>query len=188
MSFDSMRFVAIDELRELFSRVDSGSVDDVVDAVSSVPRVYSAGAGRSGLVMRGFAMRLMHMGIESYVVGDATTPAFGAGDLLVIGSGSGNTASLRVTADKAKSLGGRVVLLTTDGTSRIGAIADLVVDIPASSPKAEPGAQNAVRSIQPMANLFEQSLWLVLDTVVALLMERMNLTSERMFERHANLE
>jgi 6-phospho-3-hexuloisomerase len=106
--------------------------------------------------------------------------------LLLICSGSGETQSLVSMANKAKSLGVKLALITINPASTIGTLADIIVRIPAPSPKA--AANNDFVSIQPMGNLFEQSLLLFLDMTVMLLMERKGMTSDEMFKRHANLE
>ena len=192
--YDSLRFTAVEELRALLGGVDARQVEGLADALTSARGVFVAGAGRSGLAMRGFAMRLMHMGIAASVVGDVTTPAFSASDLLVVGSGSGATGTLVAFAEKAKKVGGRVALLTTDPGSPIGRAADVVVRIPAPSPKAAPtgaggsAAGGPLTSAQPMASLFEQGLWILLDSCIMLLMARRRMTTEQMFGRHANLE
>ncbi len=239
MSYDDVRFLAVDELRELFGRIDGAPLERLVALLAEAPRIFLLGAGRSGLVMRGFAMRLMHLGRSAHVVGEATTPALRSGDLLVIGSGSGATASLRAVCDRAKGLGAVIALVTTARQSPIGRLAELIVEIPATTPKGSPssavagpseegptstpagspappraflgpsaqasayaetaheaeapGAESpravgGVVSCQPMASLFEQALWLLLDTIILLLMERIHTSSEEMFSRHANLE
>jgi 6-phospho-3-hexuloisomerase len=188
--YDAIRFAAVDELRALLTGVDARQVQDLVESLGAARAVFVAGAGRSGLAMRAFAMRLMHMGIAAHVVGDVTSPALAPGDLLVVGSGSGATSTLVPLSEKAKKLGGRLALLTTDPASPIGRAADVVVRIPAPTPKAVPGAPSAgvPASIQPMASLFEQGLWVLLDSCVMLLMARKGMATEEMFGRHANLE
>ena len=183
--FENVRFLAADELRRVLGAVDAAAVDGLVAALRVSPRVFVAGAGRSGLALRGFAMRLMHMGFDARVVGDVTTPALAPGDLLVIGSGSGATGGLVSVSGKARSLGGRIALLTTIPDSPIGRDADVVVTIPAPTPKA---GSAVGQSRQPMASLFEQALWVLLDTTILLLMEAGGVSAESMFRRHANLE
>ncbi len=119
--------------------------------------------------MRGFAMRLMHMGKPAYVVGDAVTPAFTPGDLLIVGSGSGSTLSLVAVAEQARNQRGAIALLTLDSGSPIAKLAGTVVRIPAPSPKSASSA--SMQSRQPMATLFEQALGVLLDSCVLLLME-----------------
>ncbi len=134
-------------------------------------------------------MRLMHLGLVVHVVGDATTPSLQPGDLLVIGSGSGETASLQAQARTARGLGAGVALVTIVPDSTIGRLADPVVRLRAPSPKAAalPGGQ-AASSIQPLGSLFEQGLLLLLDIVVMRMSAAGGVTHEQMFQRHANLE
>ena len=174
--------------------VDPAEVERLLERIAGAKRVFLAGAGRSGLAVRAFAMRLMHLGLEAHVLGEVTTPAIAAGDLLVVGSGSGETASLAAAARKARSLGAEVALLTIHPDSTIGRESAAVVRIPAVTPKAAAAAaaavaaEGTVQSIQPMGSLFEQALWLLFDTLVMALMERSGTDASRMFARHANLE
>ena len=175
----------IRELDRTLAAVSPQEAERLADLVLGARRIFIAGAGRSGLAVRAFAMRLMQMGLAAYVVGETVTPCMKADDLLVIGSGSGATASLVAMAEKAKTIGAIVALVTIFPDSRIGRIADAVVKIPAPTPKADE-AQFA--SVQPMGSLFEQSLLIFLDIIVMRLMEKKALNSTTMFERHANLE
>ena len=131
-------------------------------------------------------MRLMHMGVNSYVVGETCTPNITAEGLLVICSGSGETKSLVNHATKAKEVGAKIALITINPQSTIGKMADVVVEISAPSPKSAKEGQ--IKSIQPMGSLFEQSEGLFMDIAILKLMEIKNMTSETMFGRHANME
>jgi 6-phospho-3-hexuloisomerase len=176
----------IAELRTALAAIDNAQAERLADAILNAEAVYVSGAGRSGLAMRSFAMRLMHIGITAHVVGETTTPGMTDKDLLIVGSGSGSTRSLVVHADTARSIGGRVGLITIDKDSVIAVKADVVLTIPAPTPKI--ARDTGASSIQPMGSLFEQGLLLTLDGVVLLLMEKTGQTTEKMFGRHANLE
>jgi 6-phospho-3-hexuloisomerase len=178
------------ELHGVLQAVDVGAMRALEERIAAARRVYVAGAGRTGLMVRAFAMRLMHLGLQVHVVGNVTTPAFEAGDVLVIGSGSGETGSLRVIAQRAKALGGTLVVVTIVPTSTIGQMADVVVRLDAPSPKAAPpsGGPLPRASAQPMGSLFEQALLLLLDSVVMRLARARGASSDEMFTRHANLE
>ena len=99
----------LQELTENEKRVSQAEMEKFADAILKADRIFVAGAGRSGFVARAFANRLMHMGLTVFFVGEPTTPAIKAGDLLVIGSGSGETGSLVVMAQKAKKIGASVI-------------------------------------------------------------------------------
>ncbi len=144
------------EITDTLRSIPPDSMDAFCQVITDSRGVFVAGKGRSGLHMRAFAIRLMHLGLTVHVVDEATTPAINADDLLVIASGSGQTPSLIQYATKARSLRAKVALLTAFPDSPLGQEADVIVHIPAPTPKADdPGS---VASIQPMANRLSSRL------------------------------
>ena len=186
MRFNEVSATIAEELSQAMSRVSADETASLAVGILRAKRIFLAGAGRSGLMARAFAMRLVHLGLQAFVVGDATTPAIAREDLLLIASGSGETASLAGQAKKAVAIGAAVGLVTIFPGSTIGKLASYVVAIPAPTPKSAQ-KQDAV-SIQPMGSLFEQCLLLTLDGIVLLLMAETGVSSGEMFARHANLE
>ena len=158
----------------------------LVDAIRAAGRVFISGKGRSGLQIRGFAMRLMHLGLQVHVVDDVTTPGIMPGDLLLIGSGSGQTLTLVRHAERARKVGADILLITAAVDSQIHAHAGSVLQIAATTPKIT--GSDSSRSILPMGTLFEQCLGLLCDICILELMQGMDMTSDMMFTRHANLE
>jgi 6-phospho-3-hexuloisomerase len=148
--------------------------------------VFIAGAGRSGLMIRSFAMRLAHLGRSVQVVGDVTTRRLGPGDVLLIGSGSGKTRGILAMAESAVENGGKIGIITISPESPLAKLSACVVVIRAPTPKSQ--QENPESSIQPMGSLFEQSLLVTLDVMVMMLMEKLGQTAEQMFDLHANLE
>jgi 6-phospho-3-hexuloisomerase len=174
------------ELEQTLGRVDAESVERMVGFLEQARTIFIAGAGRSGLMIRSFAMRLAHLGRSVQVVGDVTTRGMAPGDVLLVASGSGETRGILALAQSAVEKGGKVGVITIFPESSLSKLAECVVVIPAPTPKirrASPGT-----SIQPMGTLFEQSLLIALDVMVMMLMEKLGQTSEQMFKRHANLE
>ena len=74
--------------------------------------IFLNGAGRSGIAIRAFANRLMHIGFSVSIVGEISSPHSKPGDLLIICSGSGETGSLKSLAEKAKQSGIDLALVT----------------------------------------------------------------------------
>jgi 6-phospho-3-hexuloisomerase len=175
------------EIDECLRKVNQVTAQQAVRQIISAKRVFLTGKGRSGLAIRGFAIRLMHLGIDAHLVGESTTPPIGADDCLIIGSGSGTTSTLLPIAAKAKEVGAKIALFTIDPGSPLAQQGDYVVVIPAPSPKV-PSSTPTGASIQPMGSLFEQCLFLLLDAIVIVLMQESGITSTEMFARHANLE
>jgi 6-phospho-3-hexuloisomerase len=186
MNFEKNLSAIRSEIDETLSRISSREVDLLRDSIGKAERIFCAGAGRSGLVMRTFAMRLMQMGFQAFVVGETITPAITGKDLLIIGSGSGETGSLLTMAHKAKDAGAPLVLLTVLPGSSIGSCADVTVAIPATTPKAR--ASSRTRSVQSKGSLFEQSMFLLLEAVVLSLMQQRGFDPDSIMTRHANLE
>jgi len=190
MTIGELTRAILAEMAGVLGPVDEAAVDSLERGVLAARRVFVAGAGRTGLMMRAFAMRLMHAGLTAHVVGDATTPAIAPGDLLLVGSGSGETGSLAVMARKARSVGAQLALVTIVPRSTIGQLADPVVELRAPSPKAAETSGGAPRqqSIQVMGSLFEQALLLLLDALVVRIVRSRGAAPDEMFARHANLE
>lgn len=186
MNNNEVTRIIVDELSQTLSRIDNDKAQQFLDCLMEADEIFCAGAGRSGFQVKGFAMRLMHMGCKSYVVGETCTPNITDNGLLVICSGSGSTKSLVNHAQKAKEVGAKIALITINPDSPIAQMADVVIVIPAVSPKS--AVQGDVVSIQPMGSLFEQSEGLFLDSIIVMLMERKGMDSDTMFGRHANME
>lgn len=176
----------LDELRQALIQADNERAARLVESITRARRIFVAGAGRSGLMMKGFAMRLMHLGLNVSVVGETVTPGMTDGDLLLIGSGSGATASLVNYAATARTIGATIALLTIQADSPIGRMADIILTIPAPTPKIDQAP--VVRSVQPMGSLFEQALMVTLDALVLMLMAATGRDAKTMFAYHANLE
>ncbi|MEJ8304343.1 6-phospho-3-hexuloisomerase [Saccharibacillus sacchari] len=173
------------ELTEAVRGIDPAQAEAFVEALDSAANVFATGAGRSGLMGKALAMRLMHGGSAAHVVGETTTPGIGPGDLLVIGSGSGETRTLVPMAEKARELGADVAVVTLKPDSTLAKLATLVVQLPGASKSRE---NDDYATIQPMGSLFEQTLLLFFDASVLRLMQRRGLDGNKMYGKHANLE
>jgi len=176
------------EIENCLGSVSDEAFQKGLREIEAADQIFVAGAGRSGLAIRGLAMRLMHAGKKVHVVGDVTTPKITEKDLLIIGSGSGSTEALQCYAKKCKNIGARLLLLTIVPESPIGALADSIIRIPAPSSKAR-NAVGTTDSLQAMGSLFEQSLFILGDCLILEYMEQHRLNGEEMFHaHHANLE
>ena len=175
----------IEELGQCLRRVQADSGEQLVGAVVGADRVFVLGLGRSGLVMRMFALRLMQVGVVAFVVGDATTPAIGPGDLLIAGSGSGETEGVLMVAAKARASGARVAAVTADVQSSLAQLAEVAVVVPGATPKL---ASQGPASRLPLATVLEQAFLVVTDCVIAHLADELRQTDDTMMARHANLE
>lgn len=175
----------LQELTSTVEAIDQAETTQLAEAVLKADRIFLAGAGRSGLMGKAFVMRLMHMNFDAYVVGETVTANLREGDLLIIGSGSGETKTLVPIVEKAKQLGGTVAVVTIEPTSTLAKLADLTVKLP-GVPKER--AATADETVQPMGSLFEQTMLLFYDALILHIMAAKQLDSKTMYGKHANLE
>ncbi|MFD9627459.1 6-phospho-3-hexuloisomerase [Peribacillus muralis] len=175
----------VQELSQTVHLICDSEAEELINQILESKKIFVAGAGRSGLMGKSFVMRMMHMGIDAYVVGETVTANLEKDDLLIIGSGSGETKTLVAIAEKAKSLGGIVAAITIAPESSIGELADIIVKLPGVTKDQSEGDD---RTIQPMGSLFEQTMLLFYDASILRIMERKSLDSNKMYGKHANLE
>ncbi len=173
------------EILGVVKAVDPQQVEELVEEIQQAKRIFVCGAGRSLLMMKAFAMRLVHLGLTAYVVGETITPAIGEGDLLVAGTGSGQTRTTLAMVEAARLRQARVCTLTAHADSPVAEASDLSVIIPTPVTGAVPVPRV---SQQPPGSLFEQALLVLCDSVVLILMRRLGVTAESMRARHTKLE
>lgn len=173
----------LSEIQEVMHLVDENEIDDVVTKITKEKRIFVVGAGRSGLQGKGFAMRLMHIGYQSYVVGETITPSVQANDIWVAISGSGTTESIVAQTEKVKKLGLNVIVLTSDVNSKLAQIADKTIIVPGAT-KVNTG----VKSSQLLSSLFDQTVHITLDVLNQKLAERDNTTNQSANAQHTNIE
>jgi 6-phospho-3-hexuloisomerase len=184
----------IDNVKTASDELDKKSVKEMLKLLTSCDNVFLLGLGRSGLVARAFAMRLMHLGIGVYVVGETITPAIGENDCLLAISGSGETSYIISTAQTAKRRDAKIVAVTSYVDSTLGKISDLVVHIKGRT-KID-SEKNYIRrqingkhqSLSPLGTLFEVTTLIFLDGVIAQLMVDLGKTEEDLKQRHTVLE
>jgi 6-phospho-3-hexuloisomerase len=174
------------ELTSVLDRLAAvpAGLDEVLDVLAGADRVFVLGAGRSGLALQMTAMRLMHLGLDVHVVGETTTPAISAGDVLLTASGSGTTTGIVRAAETATGVGARIVAITTAPGSPLGRAADALVVVPAATKLDRSGTTSA----QYAGSLFEQAVVLVGDALFDALWRRSGLSADDLWPRHANLE
>lgn len=176
----------LDDLSQTLHQVDNHQIDTFRTTILKADRIFVAGKGRTGLQMKGFAMRLMHLGLKVHVIGEVTTPGIQKSDLLIIGSGSGRTASLLGYAKSAVLIGTSIALITGDKSSPIAELSNPMVYIPASNFKS--GRKKDRETVLLMGSLFEHALGLFCDLLTIQLKEQLQKSETEMQMLHANLE
>ena len=166
-----------------------------IEVITTADNIFVTGAGRSGLAAKAFAMRLMHLGLSSYVVGETISPAINAGDCILAISGSGETNTIVTAAKISKNRGAKVLALTSYPQSSLGQLADGIIHVKGRT-KVEVDDENYLKrqikgnytSLTPLGTAFELTALVFLDGLVSELMEAMGKTEEDLKSRHTVLE
>ncbi|WP_395317709.1 6-phospho-3-hexuloisomerase [Fructilactobacillus frigidiflavus] len=174
-----------DEILQELSQHSIPVTETDLKLIKDAKHIFVYGGGRSGFGLKGFAMRLVHMGKLAYVVGETTTPAITAGDLLIVASSSGTTQGTLNIVTEAKKAQADVWLWSTHNDSVMAKLANQITILPGKSKNA---VGEHATSQQPMGSLFEQSVWLFGDAVTLAYMQAQGVSEQQMKQRHANLE
>ena len=170
-------------------------IENFIEIITTADNIFVTGAGRSGLAAKAFAMRLMHLGLSSYVVGETISPAINAGDCILAISGSGETNTIVTAAKISKKRGAKVLALTSYPESSLGQLADGIIHVKGRT-KVEVDDENYLKrqikgnytSLTPLGTAFELTSLVFLDGLVSELMEAMGKTEEDLKNRHTVLE
>ncbi len=173
----------LEEHRQVLLDVDEEEVERLLDAIAEANCIQVFGMGRMKCAVRAFVMRLMHMGLDAHVVYDTTCPNIGPGDLLIANAAC--TTIGYTVMDFAKKLGAKVVAITANPYSKSAILCDFTVSLRG---QVHGGRDYEIPSIQPMAALFEQTIFVFEDIIIQLLMKKLNITKEQMAKRHTNLD
>jgi len=174
---DATSFI-LKALAKILSEDRSAEVNAAVELVTKAPKIFVYGVGRSGLVARAFAMRLVQLGLKCFFIGETITPIVEAGDCVLIVSNTGATMSAVQTANIARRVGATVVSVTGNRTSKLAHASNVVVTV-----REEAGPE--VSKYAPLATLFEEATLILLDGVVAQVMEKLGESESTMRARHA---
>ena len=175
--------------------LDEEAIEKFEDIIIGSKNIFVTGAGRSGLAAKAFAMRLMHLGLSAYVVGETISPAIYEDDCIVAISGSGETNTIVSAAKIAKNRGSKVLALTSYPDSTLGQLCDSYILVKGRT-KKEVDDENYMKrqihgnytSLTPLGTAFELPPLVFLDAIVSELMEKMHQTESDLKARHTVLE
>jgi len=177
--------VILDELKSLFGKIPKSVTNEFVDQLLTAEQIFVVGRGRTGLIAGAFAMRLMHLGLKVFIVGEITTPKIGSRDLLIACSGGGSSRTVQQMCDIARRNRAAIAALSYNAKAPIAKDATAFVHMPTPNLRATGKAR---RTAQPLGSLFEQALLIYFDGLVLRLMDRMRISADDMAKRHTNLE
>jgi 6-phospho-3-hexuloisomerase len=176
--------IVLEEVIGCIQNIDMSQIDLLIKEISRAKRIFCIGMGRSGFLIQAFCMRLNHLGFDAYLLGGVPCPPAKMGDLIIAASGSGETLGIITVLQKAQQIGVKTVIITASTGSSVSAYGDIIIRIQAPSTLIH----NCKQSGQPMRTLFEQTVFIIYESIILWLKNYCNITEEEMVQRHANLE
>ncbi len=173
----------IKEISNVTNMVTDEQLTLFIKKINEAKRIIVCGTGRSGLMIKSFAMRLMQIGYISYLFGETITPAIKEGDLLIVASASGETNSVCQAVKSAQKENVKVITITANEQSTLYKLQQALITIKVST------KFNTVNiTKQPLGSLFEQALLIIFDAIILKIAKENENMNSVMAMRHANIE
>lgn len=176
---------ALAEIGAVLDQIEEAKVVAFCEAIASANQIVVFGCGREMLQLRGFAMRLFHLGKNVAVAGDINTPAIGKDDLFLASAGPGELSTVLALCGKAKESGAEVAMITGVKGSPAEKVADFTLILPAQTMANDQGGNT---SVLPMGSLYEAAMFILFEMMVERLKPMLGQTAETMRARHTSLE
>jgi 6-phospho-3-hexuloisomerase len=161
----------LDNLKE----IDEEYVQKLCNVILSSGNIFVYGVGRSGIVGRMFAMRLVQLGLKTFFVGETITPVVTNKDVVILISGTGETQGAILVAQICRRVNAKVISVTSSTDNSIYKMSDYGIVLRTNDPS----------DLAPLGTLFEISALVFLDATVALMMKMKGETEEDIRKRHA---
>ena len=129
-----------------------------------------------GYSVQAFAMRLSHLGFNSYMLGDTNLPKINAGDIVLVNSSSGETPTIVLLAKIAKNFNAKLLVITSNADSTLGQMADLKI------------CYKPIASEQLMKSAYEQFTFLLFDHMADQIFKRTDNDKKWVENNHSILE
>ncbi len=177
--------MVLNECERSLMAISEEDTEEFINILNAANSIFFVGVGRVLLSLEALAKRLAHIGFDTHIVGEITEPAIKKGDVLIVGSGSGESMFPRLVAEKAKNFGAVIVMIGSNRASSIARLADYMIRVPTNT-KLQ--LDDEIKSEQIMTSLFEQFLLLYGDIVAKIIVEKNNIDISSLWQYHANLE
>jgi len=207
-----------DNIKKVDDEQVEAMIEEIIYTKAKDGRIFVAGTGRTGLVGKAFAMRLYHLGFDVVVLGETIVPSANKRDCLIAISGSGRTDFTVDSAALARKIGARVIAITSDTNSPLAKMSDITVIVKGRTKEALTltelekdklkDAQKVAElasgadkikwearqltglhaPLSPLGSLFELTLMMFLEGVIATLIDKLKIGEEEIKARHANIE
>ncbi|MCD5425239.1 MAG: 6-phospho-3-hexuloisomerase [Methanosarcinaceae archaeon] len=186
------------KIKNVAKSIEIEQVKKMIVSILNAKSIFVMGAGRSGLIGKAFAMRLMHLGFSVFVVGETTAPAVKKEDIVIAISGSGATHSITDMCKVVKDINADLITVTSNRDSLLGNIADTTIIIPGRDMAGtdlenckeydERHIRGEYAQLSPLGSSFEITTYVFLDSVVSELMQILDSSEEDLKSRHTVLE
>jgi 6-phospho-3-hexuloisomerase len=173
----SQRYIG-EKVTVALERIDPKSIARAVEILVRAPQIFVYGAGRSGIIGRAFAMRLVQAGLRAYVIGESVTPIVRHGDAVFVLSAQGESYSSIQTANIVRREGAELIVLTSKPGSKIAHAASHLMTVEFDEDAERP-------RYAPLGTLFEAASLRLTDGLIAELLRVRGETEESMRRRHA---
>jgi 6-phospho-3-hexuloisomerase len=177
--FDIFTRQLIEQVESIGICIDKSEILKFCEYLLSSEKIVVVGSGRSGLVGKSFSMRLVHLGLYSYLDTSHNCPAITNRDTILAISGSGETHSVIHTVQKAKDVGARILSITNTYDCALNDLSDHPFILPKS-------VNNELYF--PLGTLFELSAYIFLDGLFTELKAIVKCCEKNLRDRHNNLE
>lgn len=191
---DTNKAIILNEIKEILSSFNEKDEQIVVDMLAHAHKfnhkVLCYGAGRMGLSLKAFSMRLNHLGLESYYFGDNYIPPLDSNDILILVSNSGETTTVvSVAQAAAKKAHSQLISFVGNTNSALAKMSNVVVPFKTCNGGLNSNDDpNKFNSVQPMTTLTEQALFIEFDVLILGLIEKLNINLEDTKGFHSNVE
>ena len=199
-SFRDLMLMMVSRIEKVAQSIDQNQVECFLSELNKAERIFVVGAGRSGFVAKSFGMRLMHLGMNAYVVGETVTPAFHPNDILIAFSGSGKTKSVLEACETTRQIGGPLCLVTGTKESPMTSLASCVVYLMADDESVRTGSDHfELRQLRgehrslsqpstPLGTVFETSAMIFADSIISALIEMKKCSIDDIIHRYTNMQ
>jgi 6-phospho-3-hexuloisomerase len=174
---DSLQYI-LKEMQDALVRIDPKAVEEAIATLAAAKKIFIYGVGRSGLVGQAFAVRLVQMGFDVHFVGDMTTPFVDETDAVIIVSNTGETMSAVQTANIVRRVGAKVISVTSNPNSKLGHASNIILEVGQAKDEQK-------KKYAPLGTIFEDAALVLFDSLVPVIMERMDQNEASLRRRHA---
>ncbi|GGG03932.1 6-phospho-3-hexuloisomerase [Paenibacillus abyssi] len=174
----------LSEIQSVLQKVQPEAALKLISMLQSGRTVFLVGEGRSGFMAKSFAMRLHHLGVSVFVVGETITPSIKEGDVLIAVSGSGTSAAVLSAAKKSIEAKAEVWAVTANAESPLAQTANEILHVEAATRYRK---EHESKSVQPLGSLFDQCCHIVFDAICLRYASELQVAHSEAFNRHTNL-